>query len=331
MANTETKEVLIAKPFQHFEVEIDSLNEDNHFTRFIISPLERGFGQTIGNALRRVLLSALPGVAVYAVEIDGVRHEFSTIDGVEEDVTSIVLNLKDLVLTYTDEGTDSRRIDVDVTGPCTLKAGDLHCPALTEVVNKDLEIAHLKAGAHLRMTIYIGTGRGYVTSEQNKLERKVDHVGVITTDSNFSPIRKVGYQVEPTRVGHDSRFDSLELEVTTNGSISPASAVAEAAQILIQHFQKFIDLDAKAGALITEVPETKVEENKYQDMYIEELDLSVRSNNCLKRAGISTVLELTQKSEEDMMKVRNLGKKSLKEVKDKLAELGLHFRDYVGD
>ena len=181
------------------------------------------------------------------------------------------------------------------------------------------------------MSIYVGAGRGYVTSEQNKIDRKVDHVGVITTDSSFSPIRKVGYHVEPARVGHDSHFDSLELEVTTNGSISPSTAVAYAAQILNSQFQKFLDLDSKAANIRTEEDEVQKEENKYQDMLIEELDLSVRSNNCLKRAGISTVLELTQKSEEDMMKVRNLGKKSLKEVKDKLAELGLHFRDYLGD
>ena len=327
----ESKETLIARPFQGFDIRIESMSEEEHYARFVMEPLERGFGQTIGNALRRVLLSALPGVAVYAVEIEGVRHEFSAIEGIEEDVTSIILNLKELVLRYDDGGTDSRRLEVDVKGPCTLRAGDLRLPAMTSVVNPELEIAHLREGAELKMLVYVGAGRGYFPSEENQVERTVDHIGVITTDRSFSPIVKVGYKVAPTRVGHDSRYDSLELEVTTDGSLEPSEAVAMAAQILITHFQKCLDLDEKAKSVRTEIEERHVEENRYQDMMIEELDLSVRSQNCLKRAGICTVLELTQKSEEDMMKVRNLGKKSLKEVKDRLAGLGLHFRDYVGD
>ena len=225
----------------------------------------------------------------------------------------------------------SAGIEVDVKGPAVLTAGDLPVPAFVEVVNKDLEIAHLNKDGHIKMTIFVGAGRGYVTSEANKTNRGIKTVGVIATDSNYSPVTKVSYLVEPTRVGHDSSFDKLTLEVTTNGSIKPHEAVAMASQLLVAHFNEFTKLDeaVKNYKLVKE--EVKPEDNKYQGMLIEELDLSVRSNNCLKRAGISTVMELTQRSEDEMMKVRNLGKKSLKEVKEKLANIGLHFRDYVGE
>lgn len=331
--NNEVKaeEIRLPNPFQPFEVKIDVNDESEHYARFVVEPLERGFGLTVGNALRRVLLSALPGASVFAVHIEGVRHEFSAIPGVEEDVTAIILNLKDLVLKVDSSVGDVKILSVDFQGPGVLKAGDLETPALVEVVNKDLEIAHLNKDGHLQMTIYVGTGRGYITSEGNKIERKIESVSVIPTDSNFSPVTKVAYSVEPTRVEHDSKFDKLTIEVTTNGSVKPYEALAMAGELLVMHFNEFTKLDSVVKNYKTVKDDLKMEDNKYQDMMIEELDLSVRSNNCLKRAGISTVMELTQKSEDEMMKVRNLGKKSLKEVKEKLAACGLHFRDYVGE
>ena len=338
MANTKNdirsvEELKLPNPFEPVEITTPVEDPLAHYAKFVVRPLERGFGTTLGNALRRVLLSALPGASVYAVQIEGVRHEFTSIPGVEEDVTAIVLNLKDLVLKNEDRTAETKRIDVDVKGPTVLRAGDLPLPALMEVCNPDLEIAHINDKGHLRMTIYVGVGRGYVTSDGNKAERRVlrESIGTIATDSNYSPVTKVAYSVEPARVGHDSRFDELTLEVTTNGSIRPQEAVAMASQLLIAHFQKFCELEEGVKVVNLVKQEPKIEENKYQSMMIEELDLSVRSNNCLKRAGITTVMELTQKSEDEMMKVRNLGKKSLKEVKEKLAEIGLHFRDYVGE
>lgn len=326
-----TEEILLAKPFQPFDIKIDDYDESRHYARFVVEPLERGFGLTLGNALRRVLLSALPGASVFAVEIEGVRHEFSTIKGMEEDVTDVILNLMSLVLKFEDNSTDVKRLEIDKQGPCVITAGDFELPSMVKVINPELEIAHLNEDGHLKMTVYCGAGRGYLTSEANKLERNVGPIGVIMTDSNYSPVVKVAYDVQPTRVEHDSKFDKLTLEVTTNGALAPHEAVAMAAQLLINHFRKFSALDEKVAHFKTEKEETKSEENQFQNMMIEELDLSVRSNNCLKRAGISTVLELTQKSEDEMMKVRNLGKKSLKEVKEKLAGIGLHFRDYVGE
>ena len=324
-------ELHLPDPFQPINFKIDVNDESEHYARFVVEPLERGFGLTIGNALRRVLLSALPGASIFAVEIEGVRHEFTAIEGVEEDVTAIILNLKDLVLKIDDPSEEVKRLEVDFKGPGVLKAKDLELPAMVTVVNPDLEIAHLNEKGHIKMTVYCGSGRGYITSDQNKIARKVSAIGVIPTDSNYSPVVKVAYAVEPTRVEHDSKFDKLTLEITTNGSVKPHEALAMASELLVAHFNEFTKLDevVKSYKLVKE--EVKTEENKYQDMMIEELDLSVRSNNCLKRAGISTVMELTQKSEDEMMKVRNLGKKSLKEVKEKLASIGLHFRDYVGE
>ena len=330
-ATNKNEEMKLPNPFEPVNIEIEVNDESENYAKIVVSPLERGFGITLGNALRRVLLSALPGASVVAVEIEGARHEFTALKGVEEDVTAIILNLKDLVLKIDENTSDLKRIEVDVKGPATIKAGDLELPAFVSVCNPDLEIAHLNAEGQCKMTIYAANGRGYATAEANKAERHIETVGVITTDSNYSPVVKVAYSVEPTRVLHDSKFDELTLEVTTDGSIKPHEAVALAAQLLVSHFNQFVALEDKVTGyqLVKEV--VKQEENKFQNMLIEELDLSVRSNNCLKRAGISTVLELTQKSEEEMMKVRNLGKKSLKEVKEKLAANGLHFRDYVGE
>ena len=318
-------------PFQPIKFEITASDESEHYAAFEVTPLERGFGTTIGNALRRVLLSALPGASVYAVEIEGVRHEFTAIPGVEEDVTGIILNLKDLVLKINDSTGESKRLEADFKGPGILTAEDLILPPFVEVVNPELEIAHLSENGHLKMSIYCANGRGYVTSEANKADRNIAAIGVISTDSNYSPVVKVAYSVEPTRVGNDSKLDKLKMEITTDGSISPTDALALAAEMLIVHFKKFTDLDEEVKKFNMTREETSHEDNKLQDMMIEELDLSVRANNCLKRAGISTVMELIQKSEDEMMKVRNLGKKSLKEVKEKLQALGLHFRDYVGE
>ena len=325
----EEKEIVnLPNQFQPFTIQ--TVIDEGNYAKFLVSPLERGFGITLGNALRRVLLSALPGASVYAVQIEGVRHEFTAIKGCDEDVTAIILNLKDLVLKIDDESADTKYLTLDVHGPCTVKASDLVCPALVSVVNGDLEIAHLNAEGALKMTILVASGRGYVTSEQNKINRKIETVGVLSTDSNYSPVTKVAYSVEPTRVGHDSKFDALTLEVSTNGSCTPAEAVTLASKLLINQLANFSLIESnKEYKMVKEAP--KAEENKFQNMLIEELDLSVRSNNCLKRAGITTVMELTQRSEDEMMKVRNLGKKSLKEVKEKLNEIGLHFRDYIGE
>ena len=319
------------KPFQNLVFEGNEFDSEKNYGKFVLAPLERGFGVTIGNALRRVLISSIEGASVFAVTIEGAMHEFTALDGVVEDVTGIVLNLKSLVVTIDTEVDDSVKVlSLDVTGPRTVTAADLNLPGDVRVINPDLVIAHVAEGGHLKMAVQCNKGRGYLTNEANKALSNFP-IGTIPTDSSYSPVTKVNYTIEPTRVEHDSHFDKLTLEVTTNGSVRPHEAVAMAAQLLVVHFQKFAELDEKVKTFKLEKEEVKPEENKYQGMLIEELDLSVRSNNCLKRAGISTVLELTQKSEDEMMKVRNLGKKSLKEVKEKLAQMGLHFRDYVGE
>lgn len=314
------------KKFEKPEFKIAQYNTETNYGHFVIEPLERGFGMTLGNALRRVLLSSLPGASVYAIEVEGARHEFSSLDGVEEDVTSIVLSLKDLVLKIYDETESTHKLTLSVTEPREVTAGDIVCPTGVEIVNKDLVLAHVNEGGKLVMTIYARNGRGYVTAEGNKDANFP--IGVIPTDSNYSPVTKCSYKIENTRVGHNNNYDKLDMEIWTNGSMPTHEAIALAAKILVTHFELFVELNEKAQSediLAETVEEPK---NKYQDMTIEELDLSVRSYNCLKRANIATVIELTQKTEEDMMKVRNLGKKSLKEVKEKLQAIGLGFREY---
>lgn len=322
----------LAKPFEQVSFKIAHIDESENYGKFVIEPLERGYGLTIGNSLRRVLLASLPGASVCGVEIEGAEHEFSALEGVEEDVTAIVLNLKDLVLKIDDDTVEDKKLIVDVKGPAVVKAKDIKLPAFVSVVNPELELAHVVEGGSLKMTIYARNGRGYVTSETNKQFRgktTVANLGYIVTDSNYSPVTRTSYQVEPTRVGHDSHFDKLTLEVYTNGSILPQTAVALAAQMLVTNLQPFVELEKTVAEFNMIKEEEVVEENKYEVMPIEELDLSVRSYNCLKRAAISTVAELTQKTEEEMMKFRNLGKKSLKEVKEKLAAMGLSFREYT--
>jgi len=326
MQREENNMSVIAMPLERAKFKIAQFEEAKNYGKFVIEPLERGFGLTLGNSLRRVLLSSLPGASIYAVEIQGARHEFSALEGIVEDVTTIVLNLKDLVLQIADGETTSRRLELDVAGPATVTAADIK-PGDFKIVNPELVIAHVAEGGHLKMVMHAHKGRGYITSENNKVLHQQLPVGTIVTDSNYSPVTKVSYAVDPTRVGHSANFDRLTLEVWTNGAMKPQDAVALAARILVVFLEEFATLDKKAEKMQIIKDEEK-ENDAVPEMTIEELDLSVRSYNCLKRAGIQTVLELTQVTEEEMMKVRNLGKKSLKEVKDKLDEYGLKFRQF---
>lgn len=300
------------------KVDIVELGEDYRYGKFVIEPLERGYGITIGNALRRILLSSLPGVAVNSIRIDGVLHEFSTVPGVKEDVTEMILTLKELSATIDGEG--SRTLKIQAQGPCTVTGADIICPPDVEVLNKDLVIATLDDNAKLNMDINIDKGRGYVPAEENKTENMP--IGVLPVDSIYTPVQKVSYHVENTRVGQKSDYDKLTLEVWTNGSINPQEGISLAAKVLVEHLNLFIDLTEHVSNVEIMVEKEEDQKEKVLEMTIEELDLSVRSYNCLKRAGINTVEELANKSEDDMMKVRNLGKKSFDEVKEKLQSLG---------
>lgn len=315
------------KPFQNLEFEETDYNKSQNYGKFTLTPLERGFGVTLGNAMRRVLISSIPGSSIFAVKIDGAMHEFTALDGVVEDVTAIILNLKELVITIDTDVDDSVKVlSLDVEGPRTVTAADLILPSDVTVINPDLVIAHVAEGGSLKMTIQCNKGRGYLTNENNKDLINIP-LGTIPTDSAYSPITKVNYTIEPTRVEGNYDYDKLILEVWTNGAIQPHEAVALAAEILIEHLETFRNLSE--GAKEIAVFDTAKSEPKeaVENIPIENLELSVRSYNCLKRAGISTVQELCNKTEEEMMKVRNLGKKSLKEVKDKLIELNFNFRD----
>lgn len=318
----------IANPFERFGISSADYDGNENYGRFVIEPLERGFGLTIGNALRRVLLSALPGASIYAVEVEGAAHEFAALKGIQEDVTSIILNLKDVILDIDQDVDSNQKLTINVVGPREVTAGDIVCPTGVKVINPEAVIAHVSEGGKLSMILHARNGRGYVTGEQNKVLHPNLPVGVISTDSNYSPVLKVNYTVENTRVGHDSKFDKLVLEVWTNGSTTPQEAVAFSAKILVDHFNKFMDLADITRDINLEKDEAVEEEAQFENISIEELDLSVRSYNCLKRDGITTVLELCDRTEEAMMKVKNLGKKSLKEIKDKLAERGLSFKEF---
>ena len=297
--------------------------EDSSFGRFVIEPLERGYGRTLGNSLRRVLLSSLPGVAVTSVKIDGVVHEFSTVPGVKEDVTEIVLNIKGInAKLHTDDL--PKKVFIDVEGPCEVTAGSIQADADVEILNPDLHIATVGAGGKLNMELTMDKGRGYIPAEQNKQSQTV--IGVIPVDSIYTPVLKVNYTVENTRVGQFTDFDKLIIEVTTDGTLTAQEAVSLGAKVLTEHLNLFVDLsgDAFDGDIIVEKDDKGV--SKILEMTIEELDLSVRSFNFLKRAGINTVQDLTEKTEDEMMKVRNLGRKSLDEVINKLADLGFSLR-----
>lgn len=315
--------------FERADFEVKEYVESENYGKFVLSPLERGFGTTIGNALRRVLLSSLPGAAVFSIKVDGVYHEFTTIPGIREDVSMIILQLKQLVMTIEDD--DVYDLQISAKGPCTITAGDIICPAQVEILNKDLEIAHLEKDVTLEMELKAKIGRGYVSADINKQlnQGASQGIGTVYTDSIYTPIEKVSYNVEPTRVGEDVKYDSLTMEIWTDGSINPQKALSLAAKILIDHLDIVASINEDILNMDNVIMEGTTEQpNKGQQMMIEDLDLSVRSYNCLKRAGIQTVDELTQKTEDEMMRVRNLGKKSLKEVKDKLIELGMGFKSF---
>ena len=299
--------------------------ENNFYGKFELEPLERGFGTTIGNALRRVMLSSLPGSAISSIKIDGVLHEFQTIEGVYEDVATIILNLKGVVVKNHSNTSKTLHLNVSKEGEVT--AGDIECDADVEIINKDKVIATLSKGGKLDMEITVTNGRGYVDSEINKKLLDSKQVGVIAMDSSYSPIERVSYEVQPARVGQNETYDKLVLEVWTNGSMKPEEAIALASRILIEHFELLTDLSSIADVSGIMIEKTEDPKTKALETSIEDLDFSVRAYNCLKRAGIHTLQDLVNKSESDMMKIRNLGKKSLKEVLDKIRDMGLVLRD----
>jgi DNA-directed RNA polymerase subunit alpha len=303
-------------------IEVLELSEDNSYGKFVVEPLERGYGTTLANSLRRVLLSSLPGAAISSIKIQGVLHEFSTVPGVLEDVPEIILNIKSLAAKmYTEEPVT---LLIDVEGPQDVTAGDIITGLDVEIVNKDHHIATVNEDGRLYMELELVKGRGYVVAEKNKKEGQP--VGIIPVDSSFTPVTKVNYHVENTRVGNITDYDKLVLEVWTNGTMDADEATSLGAKILTEHLNLFIGLTDHVSNVEIMVEKEEDKKEKVLEMTVEELDLSVRSYNCLKRAAINTVEELTQKSEEEMMKVRNLGKKSLEEVQRKLAELGLSLR-----
>ena len=311
--------------FEKPDYKITEAQENNHFAKFELEPLERGFGTTIGNALRRVLLSSLPGSAVTTVKIDGVMHEFQKIEGVVEDVTSIVLALKKLVVKNHTEEVKTLRLTKSTEGPVT--AADIEKNADVEIMNPDLVICNLVKGGKISMEMTVNNGRGYVTAAENKAKLSENKIGIIAIDSSYSPIELVKYEVLDTRVGQDESYDKLVMEVSTNGSMLPEEAMALAAKILIEHFNIVADLNSISD--ITGIMQEKKVDNMTKTLQtpIEEVEFSVRAYNCLKRAGIHTVQDLVNKKESEVTKIRNLGKKSLKEVLDKVEELGLSFKE----
>jgi len=312
--------------FEKPRIEIAEMSEDGKYGRFVLEPLERGYGTTLGNCLRRVLLSSLPGVAVSNVKIEGVLHEFSTIPGVKEDVPEIILNLKGLALKNNSDSNEPKIAYIEAEGEGEVTAADIKVDSDIEIINPDLHIATLSGGpdSRLFMEMTITRGRGYVPAEKNKM---INHaIGVIPVDSLYTPVSRVNFTVENTRVGQITDYDKLTLELWTNGTIKSDEAVSLAAKILSEHLNLFIDLSDNAKNTEIMVEKEEDQKEKVLEMSVEELDLSVRSYNCLKRAGINTVEELISRTEEEMMKVRNLGKKSLEEVLNKLAELGLSLK-----
>ncbi|MFV0480256.1 MAG: DNA-directed RNA polymerase subunit alpha [Anaerorhabdus sp.] len=315
--------------FERANFEVKEYVESDHYGKFVIEPLERGFGTTIGNALRRVLLSSLPGAAVYSIKVDGVYHEFTSIPGVQEDVTMMILNIKNLIMKIEDD--EVYTLKIVAKGPGLITAGDIICPAGVEILNPELVIATLEKGGELEMELKARNGRGYISADVNKglYQGAAQTVGVVYTDSIYTPIERVSYQVEPTRVGQDGKYDRLVMEIFTNGSITPQMSIALGSKILMDHLELLADVQDAVVNMGSSMKEASGESSsKGLVMMIEDLDLSVRSYNCLKRAGIQTVEELIQKTEDEMMRVRNLGKKSLKEVKEKIYDLGLNFRSF---
>ncbi|MFR5971201.1 MAG: DNA-directed RNA polymerase subunit alpha [Clostridium sp.] len=309
--------------FEKPKIEIAEISEDKTYGRFVVEPLERGYGTTLGNSLRRIMLSSLPGAAVSQVKIDGVLHEFSSIPGVKEDVTEIIMNIKNLAIRNNSSTNEPKVAYIEFEGEGVVTAADIQVDSDIEILNPELEIAHLNGGADskLYMELTITNGRGYVGAEKNKNEDTP--IGVLAVDSIYTPVERVNLTVENTRVGQVTDYDKLTLDVFTNGTLEPDEAVSLAAKVLSEHLNSFIDLSEKARMAEVIVEKEEDDSQKVMDMNIDELELSVRSYNCLKRAGINTVEELTNKTAEDMMKVRNLGRKSLEEVLAKLKELGL--------
>ncbi|MDD6035644.1 MAG: DNA-directed RNA polymerase subunit alpha [Lachnospiraceae bacterium] len=309
--------------FEKPKIEIAEISEDNKYGRFVVEPLERGYGTTLGNSLRRIMLSSLPGAAVSHVKIDGVVHEFSTIPGVKEDVTEIIMNIKSLAIKNTSETNGLKTAYIDFSGEGVITAADIQVDQDIEIMNPEQVIATLNGGpdSKLYMELTIQKGRGYIGADKNKNDQMP--IGVIAIDSIFTPVERVNLTVENTRVGQITDFDKLTLDVFTNGTLAPDEAVSLAAKVLSEHLNSFIDLSEKAKTVEVLVEKENNDKSKALEMSIEELELSVRSFNCLKRAGINTVEELINKTPEDMMKVRNLGRKSLEEVLGKLKELGL--------
>ncbi|MDD5923562.1 MAG: DNA-directed RNA polymerase subunit alpha [Clostridia bacterium] len=305
-------------------IETAELSDDGRYGKFVVEPLERGFGNTLGNSLRRVLLSSLEGVAVTSIKIDGVLHEFSTIPGVKEDVTQIVLNMKGLTAKLYCEG--QKHVEINAVGPCVVTAESIECDSDVEILNPELHIATLDGNAELHMEIVLDKGRGYVSGEKNKLLMENNIIGLLPIDSIYTPVMKVNYTVNNTRVGQITDYDKLTLEVWTNGVLEAGEAVSLAAKVLTEHLNLFMDLTE--GVVIPDMMVEKDDKGKEKvlEMTIEELDLSVRSFNCLKRAGINTVDDLIKKTEDEMMKVRNLGRKSLEEVIQKIDSLGFSLR-----
>ena len=304
------------------EIKTIEVSDDAKFGKIVVEPLERGYGTTLGNSLRRILLSSLPGSAVTSIQIDGVLHEFATVEGIVEDVPTIILNLKKLALKLHTQ--ESKVIELNVTGPKVVTAADIMHDNDVQILNPELYICTLADGAELKMRLNVANGRGYVRSEHNKREDMP--IGVLPIDSIYTPIKKVNYQVENTRIGQKNVYDKLTLDIWTDGSISPEKSLSLAAKILTEHLNIFVNLNDEARQTEIMVEKEEAEKEKMLIMTIEELDLSVRSYNCLNRAGINTIQELTNKSEAEMIKVRNLGRKSLEEVKQKLANLELSLR-----
>ena len=309
--------------FNKPKIEIAEISEDKKYGKFVVEPLERGYGTTLGNSLRRIMLSSLPGAAVSQVKIDGVLHEFSSIPGVKEDVTEIIMNIKSLAIKNNSDSEEAKVAYIDFEGEGVVTAADIQCDPDIEILNPEVVIAHLNGGADskLYMELTITKGRGYVSSDKNKNEELP--IGVIAVDSIYTPVERVNLKVENTRVGQITDYDKLTLDVYTNGTLAPDEAVSLAAKVLSEHLSLFIDLSENAKSAEIMVETESDEKEKVLEMNIDELELSVRSYNCLKRAGINTVEELCNRTSDDMMKVRNLGRKSLEEVLAKLKELGL--------
>ncbi len=303
---------------------IHKIEETDNFGKFVVEPLERGYGTTLGNSLRRVMLASLPGAAITSIQIDGVLHEFSTVDGVTEDVTQIILNLKKVALRI--DGDDAKDLEVDVKGPTEVTAADIQGDGDVSILNPDLHLATVADGAELHIKMTADKGRGYSSADDNKSNMDMSAIGVLPIDSIYTPIDRVNYTVENTRVGQSNDYDKLTLDVWTNGSLTPTDAISLAAKILNDHLAMFVNLTEEAQTTQVMVEREETHQEKVLDKTIEELDLSVRSYNCLKRADIQTVKDLTERTELDMMKVRNLGQKSLDEIKLKLADLGVGFR-----